>query len=191
MGSKICKQNVLLVGDEGVGKSTLLYFLKLKEYIFGLESTDAFNYEVIVTPKNGHRFDLHFWDLAGRDDVQCMWKHFYEHTTVNVVTYVINANRPGELGKHVVAVRRLMHERPLRRAKFVVLLNVFDPSSPQKLEEGEVSRMILENKNLNIKVQPARLAVLEVNARNGDGLDAYTNELCLIDFGITEPPQRI
>ncbi len=192
MGGKICKKNVLLLGDGGVGKTTLLYHLKLDEFVPELESTEGFNYEVVTRVEHGFRFDIHLWDLAGRDELKGLWRHFYEHTLVQAVTYVLNANtQRSALSEHIKTIFYLMQETPLRQAKFIILLNVFDPSDPRKVSEEDVARLLAKDDISGVAIQPAKVRVLEINARNGDGLENYTNEVCLVDYGITEPPNRV
>jgi small GTP-binding protein len=192
MGGKICKKNVLLLGDAGAGKTTLLYHLKLDEFVPDFESTEGFNYEVVTRVEHGFRFDIHLWDVAGQDGLKGLWRHFYEHTLVQVVTYVLNANiQRSALSEHIKSIFYLMQETPLRQAKFIILLNVFDPSDPRKISEEDVARLLVKDDISGVTIQPSKVRVLEINARNGDGLEDYTNEICLVEYGIAEPPNRI
>ena len=191
MGGKICKKNILLVGPASSGKTSLLYHLKLRQFIPDFNSTDAFNYEVIMRPKDGFRYDLHTWDLSGKEELNDLWKVLYENANIDVITYVINANITDHLADDVKKIHYLMHESSLRIAKFVILLNVFNEADPGRLTEDYVSKQLIYDEITKAEVPPNRLHVIEINTRSGDGLERYINEVCTLQYGIEIPPQRV
>ena len=191
MGGKVCKKNVLFIGPEGSRKTSLLYHLKLGQFIPDFRATDAFNYEIISRPRDEFRYDLHTWDLSGREELAQLWSVFYENANVDAVIYVINANQTESLVKMESDIHYLIHEETLRMTKFVVILNIFKEADPKRLTEDIVRKKLCPDVGPNATIPAARLSILEVNARTGDGLTRYMNELCMLDFGIQEPPQRI
>jgi GTPase SAR1 family protein len=69
MGLSSTKLNCLVLGLEGVGKTTILYGMRLEETNKTFKETVGFNYEVINQVYKGKRFELHMWDLAGKKEV--------------------------------------------------------------------------------------------------------------------------
>ena len=79
------KQRILMLGLDGVGKTTILYKLKLGEVISNIP-TIGFNVET-VTYKN---IELKCWDMGGRDRIRPLWKHYMQDTTALI--FVVDSN---------------------------------------------------------------------------------------------------
>ena len=69
MGLSSTKLNCLVLGLDGVGKTTILYGMRLEETNKTFKETVGFNYEIINQVYKGKRFELHMWDLAGKKEV--------------------------------------------------------------------------------------------------------------------------
>lgn len=191
MGGKICKKNVLLLGPKSSGKTSLLYRLKLGQFVPDFEETDAFNYEVIMRPKDGFRYDLHTWDLSGKEELAELWNVLYENGNIDAVAYVINANITDQLEEDIKKIQFLMHESTLRMTKFVILLNAFNEADPNRLTEEVVRKQVMYDKITMAEIPSSRLKIIDVNVRSGDGIERYIDEVCALNYGILEPPQRV
>ena len=64
---------VLLLGTDGVGKTKLLYKLKLNEDVQTLP-TLGFNVETIPYKDR----DIVMWDIGGMDKIKSLWKHYFD-----------------------------------------------------------------------------------------------------------------
>lgn len=103
MGSAISKlfdlfsgkkeRRVLILGLDGVGKTTILYQLKLGHVVTTLP-TIGFNVEE-VEYKN-----LKFvcWDVGSRDKIRPLWRHYYKDT--DAVVWVIDSNDRDRIGNY-------------------------------------------------------------------------------------------
>ena len=74
-GKKEC--NILMVGLDAAGKTTILYKLKLGEVIttcptigFNLETVEYGNVSFTV------------WDVGGQDKIRALWNFYYSNTQV-------------------------------------------------------------------------------------------------------------
>jgi small GTP-binding protein len=82
---KIC-----IVGNAGVGKSTLLYHYLKGQFKFRIESTIGSNFfvKVIHLPKIGNTVTLQVWDLAGQEHFKWVRREFY--IGANGIVYVFD-----------------------------------------------------------------------------------------------------
>lgn len=77
-GSKPRKQaQVLLLGLDGSGKTTMLYKLKYNESVMTVP-TVGFNVETLDTDKSS--LGLTVWDVGGQKKMRPHWRHYYTDT---------------------------------------------------------------------------------------------------------------
>ena len=75
----------LIIGNDAVGKTTILYQLRLGEVVTTIP-TIGFNVET-VSYKD---IDFIFWDVGGCDKIRPLWRHYYQNTSC--ILYVIDSN---------------------------------------------------------------------------------------------------
>ena len=85
------KLNVVFLGSESSGKTSLLYKMRLKNANPIFDPTDSFNYEIIQQKYRDVMFELHAFDLAGKKELQICWPMFYENMPVDVLCVVVHA----------------------------------------------------------------------------------------------------
>ena len=80
----------LMLGEDGVGKTAILYKAKLGETVttiptigFNVESLKCQSYEITV------------WDVGGASKIRPLWRHYYQNTSV--VIFVVDASDPGRI----------------------------------------------------------------------------------------------
>mmetsp|Transcript_58346 Transcript_58346/g.190286 ORF Transcript_58346/g.190286 Transcript_58346/m.190286 type:complete len:222 (+) Transcript_58346:200-865(+) len=147
MGSATPHQIVML-GLENAGKTTLLYRLKLewKEITHAIKTlkSDAngdpgYHYEELNSKSMG---SYGIWDVPGTPEMVGMWPAFYRYVQVCCIIFVVDGSqeflddetRMTEV-KRLIA--KLLHEDELRGAAFVVVIN--DRKTDAEDEKGEAA----------------------------------------------------
>jgi len=80
MSLKAPYYKVCIVGDFGVGKSTLLHQFLEKRFLSNVESTIGANFFVknVKIPEINYYISLQIWDLAGQDQFKWVRRAFYK-----------------------------------------------------------------------------------------------------------------
>ena len=77
------KTRILFFGGEGVGKTTLLYLLKLNETV-KTTTTIGLNIEDIEFKYK----KINIWDIGGGDKERYLWKHYLENS--KCIVFIVN-----------------------------------------------------------------------------------------------------
>lgn len=84
----------IIVGDSGVGKTTLLYKYLYGEYISQYSSTIGVNYvskKIVIT--NDTKIKIQIWDTAGQERFRSIIQSYFRNASGCIVAYdVTNAN---------------------------------------------------------------------------------------------------
>jgi small GTP-binding protein len=75
----------LMLGLDAAGKTTILYKLKLGEYVTSVP-TIGFNVEQVEFQK----VKFAIWDVGGQDKIRKLWKHYYQNT--QALIYVVDSS---------------------------------------------------------------------------------------------------
>ena len=75
---------ILMVGLDAAGKTTILYKLKLGEYVTPIP-TIGFNVEEV----NYKNINFTMWDVGGQAKLREMWRFYYENT--QAVIFVVDS----------------------------------------------------------------------------------------------------
>ena len=97
---------LLILGLDAVGKTSLLYKLKLGEVIATVP-TVGFNVESV----NHKNICFTAYDIGGQDKIRVLWKHYYEAT--EGVIYVVDSNDSERLQTAADELQRLLAEETL------------------------------------------------------------------------------
>ncbi|KAL3523559.1 hypothetical protein ACH5RR_016393 [Cinchona calisaya] len=125
------EMRLVMVGLENVGKTVILYKLKLGE-IVTTSPTFQFNVET-VEYKN---INFTIWDLGGREKVRPLWRHFFLNT--QGLVFVVDSNdRDRVFEARDELHRMLLLEDELRDAVLLVLANKQD--LPNAMNAAEVA----------------------------------------------------
>ncbi|XP_034468990.1 ADP-ribosylation factor-like protein 14 [Hippoglossus hippoglossus] len=88
-GSKLPEVQVLLLGLDNAGKSTLLYKLKHNACVSTVP-TIGFNVEMMEVRKSGKNIALILWDVGGQGKMREYWRSF--HQDAGAVVFVVDSS---------------------------------------------------------------------------------------------------
>lgn len=156
---------VLLVGDSGVGKSSILL-----KYIDGIFTEDYmstigvdFKIKTVKLP-NGQSIKLQIWDTAGQERFRAMTNFYYRGA--NCVIIVYDVTNKGGLISVKTWVSQIQQYIP-KNAKIVIVGNKSDLDHHRVISE-ESGKMLAEDLGC---------LFFETSARNGQGLNNLFTEI--------------
>ncbi|GKA06676.1 ADP-ribosylation factor 1 [Tanacetum coccineum] len=137
MGSKVSRVRqllakrdikILMLGLDDSGKTTILYKLKLEEFVATVP-TIGFNVEALEY-KN-IRFTV--WDVGGQDTIRPLWRHYYRNT--QALIFVVDSHNKRRIYQARNELHRLLHEDELRDATILVFANKQDLPNAMRVSE--------------------------------------------------------
>ncbi|XP_037644622.1 ADP-ribosylation factor-like protein 14 [Sebastes umbrosus] len=122
-GSKQPDAQVLLLGLDNAGKSTLLY--KLKHNIcVGTVPTIGFNVEMFEARKNSKNITLTLWDVGGQRKMREHWMSF--HQDAAMVVFVVDSSGQERLEEARRELEKTLRSEQLRGRPLVLIANKQD-----------------------------------------------------------------
>ncbi|NXR22474.1 ARL14 protein, partial [Cinclus mexicanus] len=155
MGLQNCKScslkraNILMLGLDSAGKSTLLYKLRYKD-VFLTMPTIGFNVDMMEAGKD---FTLTFWDVGGQKKMRELWSDFLEGT--DALLYVVDSSAKHRLEESRREFELILKNESIKNVPVVVLANKQD--LPGALNAEEITRRFRMKKycsDRNWYVQP-------------------------------------
>ena len=113
------KANILMLGLDSAGKTTILYKLKLDTVVTTIP-TIGFNVESVKFKS----LNMTIWDVGGQEKIRSLWRHYYQN--VDAVIFVIDSNDGGRLDEVSKELHSLMAEDQLRDVTLLLLCNKQD-----------------------------------------------------------------
>ncbi|KAK4337286.1 hypothetical protein RND71_043284 [Anisodus tanguticus] len=158
------KFRIHIFGLDGVGKTTILYQLKLNQLVTTI-STLGFNVEEI----NYKNIILNFWDVGTRGTMKALRRHYFQHT--QGIVFVIDSCDSESLTEAKEELNHLLWEDDLKNAVLLIYANKQD--LPGAMSSAEITNKLdLQSlRNFNWYVQ-------STCALSGDGLYEGLNWLC-------------
>ncbi len=125
------KSNILMCGLDGVGKTTILYDLKLKNrQVPETVPTIGFNVETIAF--NKVMFTIR--DVGGQERMRASWANFYGN--VNAVIFVVDSADTDRMQETTEEFQKLIHDDRLSEdAVLLVLANKQDLDNALSVQE--------------------------------------------------------
>eukprot|EP00743_Colponemidia_sp_Colp-15_P007762 GILK01008404.1.p1 GENE.GILK01008404.1~~GILK01008404.1.p1 ORF type:complete len:195 (+),score=17.55 GILK01008404.1:59-586(+) len=161
-------RQVLMVGLDGCGKTTLLYIQKLPgEPELHPSPTIGFNYEEFR--KHGVKFGL--WDVGGAEELRPLWASYYRNITIDAIIFVVDANDRERIHIAREELHKLVNEEELRDCIFMILFNRKDAKEAMSAPE------LKERLNLSGVHRHTRWEAREVNCQSGSGVDGALDYL--------------
>jgi len=158
---------LLMVGLDSAGKSTILYKLKLGDFVNTIP-TLGFNVETITFKEL--RFTI--WDVGGQDKIRPLWRHYFQNTSGMI--YVVDSNDRDRVDEAAQELWRLLGEEELHNIAVLVLANKQDLPNAMNDRELTQSLRMQSFKNLQWLIQPC----CAVNGRGlSEGMEWLANTL--------------
>ncbi|NWH66540.1 ARL14 protein, partial [Geococcyx californianus] len=165
--SKVKQANIVMLGLDSAGKSTLLYKFKCNE-VFLTTPTIGFNVDMIETRKD---FTLTFWDVGGQQKMRQVWCNFLENA--NSLLYVVDSSDKRRLEESKKEFALVLKNEFIKNVPVIVLANKQD--LPGALNAEEITRRFNMKKycsDRNWYVQPCC-------ALTGEGLSEALHTLTM------------
>lgn len=118
----------IMVGLDAAGKTTILYKIKLKEFIVTIP-TIGFNVETIKYNK----LNLNVWDIGGQDKIRPLWRHYYNNT--DAIIYVIDSTDRDRLVESNEELQKILKHDLLKNIPLLVYANKQDLPNPLSINE--------------------------------------------------------
>lgn len=125
--------NLVLLGLDSAGKTSLLYKLKLGETVATIP-TIGFNVETIVI----ENFELKIWDVGGSEKIRPLWKHYIE--SVKCLIWAVSLTDTIERwNESRMELQKLLEQPTLAKVPILVFATKSDLASDVN---SQVSKMI-------------------------------------------------
>jgi len=119
---------ILILGLDGVGKTTILYKFKLGDVVC-TTPTIGFNCETIEY----RNLRMHVWDVGGQDRVRPLWRHYF--STAQALIYVVDSNDRERIEETREELFKILSEGVLRTVPLLLLANKQDLPHAAKVAE--------------------------------------------------------
>lgn len=81
---------VVIIGDSGVGKSSLLCRYQQGKFMENYSMTIGINYVYIVSEVQGLRIKLQIWDTAGQEKYKTITQNYYRNSNGAIISFSID-----------------------------------------------------------------------------------------------------
>ncbi len=158
-----CK--ITLVGDTGVGKSSIIGRFVTGIFIEDMSSTTGLNYSQKLYEKDGKKVNLNLWDTAGQEKFRSLGRNFYKDSYIIIIVFDIT-NRMSFINAKEVWYNEIKNYGE----KYKVLSLVGNKSDKYEEEEVTEEEAISFAKEIDAKF-------FLVSAHTGDGIDKMFHTL--------------
>lgn len=159
--NKMNEKQLIILGVDGVGKTTLLYRLILGEIVTTIP-TIGFNVETLKY--KGYYWNL--WDIGGSEKLIHLWIHYMSDK--KGIIYIIdssNIKRREEYVKvfiNMVQTIRSIKKENENKKKILILFNIFEEKQ-DKIDNNEFLDEVKEKSRFTGKIFTLELSILKEN----------------------------
>ncbi|XP_052827869.1 uncharacterized protein LOC106879364 [Octopus bimaculoides] len=150
------ESRIMMLGLDAAGKTTLLYKLKLNEYVNTIP-TMGFNVETVTF--KGLSFTV--WDVGGQDKIRSLWKHYYQD--ISCLLYVVDSADKNRMAESRYELNAVLRQKEMEDVPVIILANKQD--LPNALSVSEITDKL----NLS-KLDDRRWHIQSTCATTGDGI---------------------
>ncbi|XP_063429032.1 uncharacterized protein LOC134711940 [Mytilus trossulus] len=155
--SRSVAANIVMLGLDASGKTTILYKIKLNETVKTIP-TVGFNVET-VGPIKG--ISLTVWDIGGQEKIRRLWQHYLKNT--DGLIYVVDSNDKDRLCEAREELYSILNSANMRNVPVVVIANKQD--MPDALDPSTVAGYL----NLD-RIKKRKWKIQGACAKTGSGL---------------------
>ena len=149
---------ILLLGPDSVGKTKLLYKLKLNEDVLTLP-TIGFN----VEPINYKDREIIIWDIGGGDQIKKLWHNYFPST--NGIVFVIDISKKDRFDDYLETFQILLEQHENNRnIPIIIFGNKFNDITEFEPEE------LLQISKIPPEISPY---IIKGNVVAGEGLQEF------------------
>lgn len=127
------KANILMLGLDSAGKTTILYKLKLDSIVSTIP-TVGFNVENVKFKS----LNMTIWDVGGQERIRPLWRHYYNN--IDAIIFIIDSNDIGRMDEVKHELQYLTSEEQLKNAILLILCNKQD--LPNALSVDKIGELI-------------------------------------------------
>ncbi|XP_052057841.1 uncharacterized protein LOC127698414 [Mytilus californianus] len=149
--------NIVMLGLDASGKTTILYKIKLNETVKTIP-TVGFNVET-VGPFKG--INLTVWDIGGQEKIRRLWQHYLK--SADGLIYVVDSNDKDRLCEAREELYGILNSENMRSVPVVVIANKQD--MPGAMDPSTVA----DGLDLN-RIKQRQWKIQGACAKTGDGL---------------------
>ncbi|KIJ55864.1 hypothetical protein M422DRAFT_240487 [Sphaerobolus stellatus SS14] len=153
---KMPNTQVLMIGLDNAGKTTVLYKLKLGELVTTIP-TLGFNVETVEY----QNIVLNIWDVGGQEKIRPLWKHYFQNA--NAIIYIVDSNDVERVQTAREELSWVLDAEELRDAALLVVANKQD--LPHALSVSELVNQL----GLH-QLRGRKWHIQAACARSGEGL---------------------
>ena len=165
MAEKECIYKILLLGDDNIGKTSIL--LRYTDRIFNGPplTTIGLDYRLkSIKLKNGKSVKLQIWDTAGQDRFRAITKNYYKAAHGIILIYDVTDRRTFQSIRNWVSQIR---QEDSEKVTIYLVANKIDKEGERKVEKEEGENLAKE----------LGLPFIEVSAKDGINVDEIFEDL--------------
>ncbi|KAM8888116.1 ADP-ribosylation factor-like protein 4D [Synchiropus splendidus] len=127
--------HVVVVGLDSAGKTSLLYRLKLKDFVETIP-TKGFNMEKVKLAVGGSRvINFQVWDVGGQEKLRPLWKSYTRRT--DGIVFVVDSTEVERMEEAKVELHKITRTSENQGVPVLILANKQDLDSALALSEVE------------------------------------------------------
>ncbi len=127
--------HVVVIGLDSAGKTSLLYRLKLKEFVKTIP-TKGFNTEKIkVAVGTSRTINFHVWDVGGQEKLRPLWKSYTRRT--DGMVFVVDSTELERMEEAKVELHKITRTSENQGVPVLILANKQDQDSALSVSEVE------------------------------------------------------
>jgi len=136
------KNKITVIGDGFVGKTSLLSKFTHKQFQEEYIKTIGAQLFEYIEEKEGDRWELIFWDIAGQDDFHFLHPSFYKSSMASIIVFSLEENDLGSDSlKHVndwyKEIKKFCGEIPM-----ILFGNKVDLVDESKLDKEKIQKIV-------------------------------------------------